>query len=129
ALLVGGAGSPAGEPGTVDDRAYAWNCDGTWWAFRAAPLPDGSVGVAFARVPVGAPREPGRYDWSPPTSLGGKVASQGDLTIACLASRVWIFAKFVAPVDGTAQLYERHANPEDVANGSGEGWTDWYHWR
>ena len=129
ALLVGGAGTPAGQPGATHEPAYAWNCDGTWWAFRVAPLPDGSVGVAYARVPVGAQREPGRYQWSTPVGLGGKVASQDDLGITCLAGKVWIFAHFSAPADGTAQLYERHAIPDDAATGVGQGWLDWYHWR
>lgn len=129
ALATADVGPTEGGTTTPDERAYAWNCDATWWAFRVAPLSDGSVGVAYAHVPVGAAREAWRYQWSEPASLGGRVASQGDLDVSCLAGKVWVFAHFSAPVDGTAQLYERHAIPDDVATGSGQGWVDWYHWR
>ena len=129
ALLVGSAGAPADEPGTSPDQAYAWNCDGTSWSYRAAPLPNGTVGISYASVPPGAPQNPRLYRWSDPLSLGGRVTSPDDLSMTCLAGRVWVFARFSTPVDGTAQLYERHAYPEDAANDVGNGWEDWYHWR
>lgn len=129
ALVAGDAATAPGRSAPIDELSYAWNCDGTLWGFRASRLPDGRVGLAYARVQAGAPRNPGLYQWTEPTSLGGRVERQEDLAITCLAGKLWVFARLTGPSDGTGQLYERHAYPEDAANGTDQGWGAWYHWR
>ena len=111
----------------TSDQAIVRNCDGTDWSFRAVRLPSGSVGVSYAFT--GNERSSKNPDWTPPVDLGGVTASSDDISMACIIGRVWVFARFTTPVDGTARLYERHGFPDDVASGSGAGWTDWYHWR
>lgn len=112
----------------TSDQATTYNCDGTDWAFRATRLPSGSVGFAYGYAPVGGNRA--LIAWQSPVDIGGVTASVGDISTACIVGKVWVFARFTTPVDGTARLYERHGFPGDLANGYGGGFTDgWYHWR
>lgn len=110
------------------EQATVYNCDGGSWAFRFSRLPNGAIGVGYGYAPLGGDR--GAIHWSDDVGIGGNVADVADISASCVIGRVFVFARFVAPVDGSARLYERHGYPEDLANGQGAGWSDWwYHWR
>lgn len=116
------------EANQYQEQATVYNCDGGSWAFRASRMADGSVGVAYGYAPIGGNRA--AIAWQSDVSIGGATASVSDISAACIVGKVWIFARFTNPVDGTARLYERHGFPDDLANGYGGGYSDWwYHWR
>ncbi len=109
------------------DQATVYNCDGTSWAFRATRLASGAVGLAYAYAPPGSNRATLVY--SAPVNIGGTTASSGDISMACIIGKVWVFARMTAPVDGTARLYERHGYSDDLASGVPAFTDGWYHWR
>jgi hypothetical protein len=120
--------APAPAPSGYLEQQYVYNCDGTNWAFRFHKLPDGSVSISYGYAPPGGDRS--LIPWQAEVSLGGVVVDNSDVSAACIIGRVWVFARGVTPIDGSARLYERHGLPDDLANGYGGGFTDgWYHWR